>query len=196
MVPSLSADDLHRLIDIAEASVVAGLEGRRAAAPDLGTLPRSLQRPAGAFVTLTVDGELNGCIGTIEGGEAVGVVVSRLAWDAAFADPRLPALTVADYEALVLEVSVLSPLEPLAAGTSRDLLGNLNPGVDGLLIEAHRRRAVFQPSVWRQLPDPVDFVARLQQKAGLDPHGWPAGMLAWRFTTVSAHRPAATARVG
>jgi AmmeMemoRadiSam system protein A len=181
-MPPLRSADAEQLLQIADAAIVAGLEGRAPEPPSLLDLPQSLREPRGVFVTVTVDGELNGCIGSIEAEEPLAIAVTRHAWSAAFADPRLPRLTWDDHPAMHVEVSVLSTLEPLPARTRDELLDALEPGVDGLVIDAAGRRAVFLPSVWEQLREPGMFVAQLQWKAGLRPSHWPPDMRAWRFT--------------
>ena len=139
-------------------------------------------------MTLNVRGQLNGCIGSIEGVEPLGLAVARHAWSAAFTDPRLPPLHRVDYTHLDIEVSVLSPLSPLPADARNDLLGALRPGVDGLLIGAGSRRAVFLPSVWEQLPSADMFVDHLLRKAGLAPDVWPDDLRAQRFTAQKIRR--------
>ena len=188
MAPLPSADgglrdaEAAALLDLAEGAILDGLAGRPFAAPDLSALPPALQRPRGVFVTLRVAGELNGCIGTVEGDEPLGHAAARCARSAAFGDPRLPALRAAELAFLTIEVSVLSPLEPVAATSRQELLSLLRPGVDGLVLSSGHRRGVFLPAVWDQLPDPEDFLDHLQAKAGIRPDTWPADMRAYRFT--------------
>jgi len=178
----LTDADVELLLDLADAAIVDGLLGRPPGAPPAAALPIALREPRGVFVTLTVDGDLNGCIGSIQGVEPLGRGAARHAWSAAFADPRLPPLRRADYERLTIEVSVLSPLAPIPATTRHDLLHQLRPAVDGLVIAAGPRQGVFLPAVWAQLPEPAMFLDHLQLKAGLRPGWWPPDMQAWRFT--------------
>lgn len=189
-LPSSHAD---LLLDIAEQAIVDGLGNRRPTVPTLDELPGELRRPVGVFVTLNVDGRLNGCIGSIETDEAVGVSVARHAWSAAFDDPRLPALRWVDYDHLDIEISLLSPLAPIDASSREALLDELEPGVDGLLIVAGSRRAVFLPSVWEQLPSAETFLMHLLRKAGLDPATWPDGLRAFSFTAQEFGRRASSA---
>ncbi len=170
------------LLDLAEDAIADGLLGRPLAAPDPRTLPPALREPRGVFVTLTVDGRLNGCIGTIESAEPLGQAVGCYARSAAFADPRLPPLRPSDHPSLTIEVSVLSPLAPMPATPREELMERVRPGVDGLVIAAGNRQGVFLPAVWDKLPDAADFLDRLQLKAGLPLGTWPEGMRAWRFT--------------
>jgi AmmeMemoRadiSam system protein A len=188
--PQVAPADAELLLDLAEASVVAGLAGRPASLPAPDALPAALRREVGAFVTLTVDGALNGCIGNIEGVEPLGVAVPRLAWSAAFADPRLPALRADQYQRLTISISILSPLAPMAVASRAELVAALHAGADGVVIGTPTRRAVFLPSVWEELPDPGDFVDALYRKAGLPVGSWPPGMTAWHFSVMSFGRKA------
>jgi len=189
MIRPVCATAGEQLLDIADGVVVAGLDGRRPAVPDPSDLHVDLLQRLGAFVTLEVRGELNGCIGSIEGHEPLGTAVARHAWSAAFADPRLPPLRRSDHAHLEIEISVLSPLSTLAAGSRSALLDALRPGVDGLLIESGARRAVFLPSVWAQLPSRERFVEHLFRKAGLAPAVWPEDLAAHRFSADKITRP-------
>jgi AmmeMemoRadiSam system protein A len=184
----VNATEAELLLDIADASIVAGLRGRRPTAPDPAELPAALRAVVGSFVTLTVLGQLNGCIGSIEGSAPLGVAVARHAWSAAFSDPRLPALRPADYEHLDIEVSVLSPLAELPVGSRLELLDGLRPRTDGLVVAAGRRQAVFLPAVWESLPGRAEFLDHLYLKAGLAPGSWPLGMQAFRFTAQKVRR--------
>lgn len=170
------------LLDLAEDAIVDGLQGRPLAAPDPAALPPALRERRGVFVTLTVNGELNGCIGTIEPDDPLGRAVGRYARSAAFADPRLPPLQPADVPSLTIEVSVLSPLAPIPATSRQEVLDRVRPGVDGLVLAAGSRQAVFLPAVWDKLPDAADFLDHLQRKAELPLGRWPDDMRAWRFT--------------
>lgn len=175
------------LLDIAADSIEAGLGGSGPRLPG-HELPAALHRRVGSFVTLHVAGELNGCIGSIEGVDPLGADVARHAWSAAFDDPRLPALRRDDLPMLETEISILSPLRAVAAGSRVELLAALRPGVDGLLVEAGVRRAVFLPAVWRTLPEPDRFLAQLLVKADIDADPWPADLAAWVFTAEEIHR--------
>jgi AmmeMemoRadiSam system protein A len=188
----IAVDDAEILLDIAELTVATALFGGRPTLPPLEHLPRSLQARVGAFVTLTVAGELNGCIGNVEGIEPIGYAVARLALSAAFGDPRLPALRPVDYPQLTIELSLLSGLSVIAAGSRGDLLRALRPHEDGVVVTAGPRQGLFLPSVWEQLPSPDDFLDHLWIKAGLTPRTWPTDLRAFRFTAERYRRRAGT----
>ena len=179
---SLSAEERDVLLDIADNAIVDGLCGRPPSAPALTLVPETLREPSGVFVTLHVDGMLNGCIGSIDGVEPLAHGAARHAWAAAFTDPRLPALRQQEYDRLLIEVSVLSPLTPIPATSWSDLHEQLETGTDGLLVAAGSRQGVFLPAVWTQLPDRDAFLDHLWLKAGLRPRDWPVDMTAWRFS--------------
>lgn len=162
--PELDPDAASELVEVARRSICAGFHGRGRHHPDLSTLPPVLREPRGAFVTVLVDGDLNGCMGAIEPTRPLADVVAAEAWAAAFEDPRLPPLREEQLARVDLEVSVLSDLEPMAVTSLDELLDALRPGADGLVIEAGSRRGLFLPQVWDQLPEPVDFVAHLQSR--------------------------------
>ena len=182
----LDRHELAALVDIADEALLAALSGMSGGLRSLDSLPPALGARRGAFVTLTVDGELNGCIGDIAGRQALGHAVPRLALAAAFDDPRLPALRPDQYERLAIEVSVLSPLSPVVAADRGELAAGLRPGIDGLMVGAGHRSGLFLPDVWDQLPDTDDFLDQLWRKAGLPASTWPDTIL--RFTTERLRR--------
>jgi AmmeMemoRadiSam system protein A len=190
MEPSLSPEDVDALFALADLGVRAGFAGQPAPtiAPD--ALHPTLREPWGAFVTIEVDGELNGCIGSIVAIEPLGAAVPQLAWKAAFADPRLPALTPADYPSAEIKVSVLTPLEPVPAGSEAELLANLAVGKDGVVIRSGAANATFLPAMWDKLPEPLTFLRHLEAKAGLRPGSWPSHMEAWRYRSTDFRRRA------
>lgn len=183
-------EDLDVLFELADLGVREGLAGRPAPLVDTNMLAPALREPRGAFVTLEVAGQLNGCIGTVEPVEPVGAAVPRLARAAAFDDPRLPALTASQYFETEIKLSLMSPLEEIGAASETDVLGALRPGVDGLVIRRGWATATFLPAVWAKVPEPVEFLRHLQLKAGLRPGHWPAGMRAWRYQATEHRRRA------
>ena len=187
----LTAGEQELLLDLAEAAIHDGLVGRVPASVDVDSLPARLQDPRGAFVTLHVRDELNGCIGRLETDEKLGALIPVLAFESAFGDPRLPALQETDLPWLHVEISILSPLERMAVRDRADLLAALRPGTDGLLIRAVPYQATFLPAVWASAPEPDYFVDLLFRKAGLPPGGWPPDLQVYRYRTVSFGRPAA-----
>ncbi len=190
MEPLLSPEEVDALFGLADLGVRAGLAGEPAPRVDPETLLPALREPRGVFVTLEVDGELNGCIGSVLARERLGAAVPELAWRAAFADPRLPPLTPADYPSLEIKLSLVGPLTPVPAASEAELVAALRPGEDGVVIRCGSANATFLPAVWEKLPDPLAFVRHLEAKAGLRPGHWPEGMVAWRYRTIEHRRNA------
>jgi AmmeMemoRadiSam system protein A len=133
------------------------------------------------FVTLLREGELRGCIGSLELRRRLDEDVRDNAVGAAFRDPRFAPLRRYELDALVVEVSLLGPSAPLRFADEADLLAQLDPGRDGLVIAYGGRRATFLPQVWEALPAPRDFLAALKRKAGLLPDFWSPDLSAWRY---------------
>jgi len=143
----------------------------------------ALTQAAATFVSLERGAALLGCIGTLEPIEGLATNVARNAWNAAFADPRLPSVTPADHAAMTIKISVLSRLSPMRARSWRDVQRAVRPGVDGVLVEAGPYRATLLPSVWEKLDDPATFLDVLWHKAGLRPRDWLPGTQVRRYTT-------------
>jgi AmmeMemoRadiSam system protein A len=181
---ALSAAERAALGAVARAALVAAVAGRGAALPDLAPWPR-LREPGASFVTLHRDGELRGCIGSIEPRRPLADDVAANARAAAREDDRFAPVAAAELAELAVELSVLTPLEPLAAGSRAELLALLRPGVDGLVLADGDARATFLPAVWEQLPEPSDFLAHLERKAGLTPGAWSPGRLCFRYAVDS-----------
>lgn len=152
----------------------------RGPAPTVPDDPR-LREKGASFVTLTRDGELRGCIGSLRRSRLLGDDVVANAVAAATEDPRFPPLAADALDAIAIEVSVLSEPEFLDFAGEQELLAQLRPGEDGLIIFSGCRSATFLPQVWDQLPEPRQFLAALKEKAGLSPRREQAGLMAARY---------------
>jgi AmmeMemoRadiSam system protein A len=157
-------------------------------APTIAPL-RELDEPAATFVTLKCAGELRGCIGSLRVRRTLREDVAHNACAAAFEDPRFTRLTAREYAALAVEVSLLSPMERVDAGSFAAACAILRPGVDGVLLESGERRATFLPQVWDDVPDARAFLKLLQRKAGLPPGGWSAQTRLSRYTVMKWREP-------
>jgi len=159
----LSLDEAGKtLLGIARAAIEARLFGAAQ------TIDAPWLRQAGAsFVTLTRDGALRGCIGSLQAQRPLGTDVAENAIAAAFRDPRFPAMTTADWPGVHLEVSLLSAAKPLRFADEEDLLAQLRPGEDGITLEHEGRRATYLPQVWETISDKRQFLRELARKAGL-----------------------------
>ncbi len=177
------------LLKLAARSIQHGLEHGKPLPVRGSGLDPELNDTGACFVTLKMGGNLRGCIGTTEASRPLGVDVAENAYRAAFKDPRFPALTAKEMDRTDLSISVLSPQTPMRFSGEADFLAQLNPGIDGLIIEDKGRRALFLPSVWAQLPKPETFLEHLKLKAGLAKDHWSDGFRAWRFTADEISAP-------
>jgi AmmeMemoRadiSam system protein A len=168
----------HTLLALARASIGQAL-GQSIAPADM---PAWLQEPGACFVTLTQQGQLRGCIGSLQAHRSLGEDVRANAVASALRDPRFPALKAAELDRTQVEVSVLSPMEPLAFGNEAQALAQLRPQVDGVVLEYAGHRGTFLPQVWEQLPTAAEFMRHLKRKAGLPEDFWADGVRLQRYT--------------
>ena len=126
----------------------------------------------GTFVTLNIDGGLRGCIGNISDSDSVKDGVRKNAVNAAFHDPRFPALLKDELKKIEIEISILSEPKPVEYKNGADLIKKLKVNVDGVILRKGPAGATFLPQVWKQLPKPEEFLAHLCMKAGLPADAW------------------------
>jgi MEMO1 family protein len=173
------------LLHVAAASIEHGLARGKPLSVDPADYPQALRDNGACFVTLKRNGQLRGCVGSPRAYRPLVEDVADNGFAAAFRDSRFPKLGPEEKQALSLSVSVLSPPAPMTFADEADLLNQLRPGIDGLIIESDGNRALFLPQVWETLPRPQVFLAHLKVKAGLDRNHWSPGFKAWRFTSES-----------
>ena len=146
-------------------------------------VPPELMDERATFVTLTISGHLRGCIGMLEACRPLAEDVAANACAAAFEDPRFDPLTKKEFEKIEIHISVLSPPEELTFSSEEDVLSQIRPGIDGLILQEGFRRGTFLPSVWEELPEKELFWAHLKRKAGLPTDYWSATLRVFRYTT-------------
>jgi AmmeMemoRadiSam system protein A len=132
----------------------------------------NLQQHGASFVTLTIQGALRGCIGTLEAYQPLVLDVVDHAAAAAIEDYRFSPVSPAEIQMIAIEISILTPPTRLEYSSPSDLMKKLNPGEDGVIIRDGRQRATFLPQVWEQLPDPGEFLTHLCQKMGAAGELW------------------------
>lgn len=141
----------------------------------------ALASPAATFVTLTQNGALRGCIGSLEAYRPLAQDVAENAIAAAFRDPRFSPLGDDELERTRIEVSLLEKPEPLDFKDEADALAQLRPGLDGLILTHGNRRATFLPQVWESLAEPQRFLSQLKLKAGLPAYFWDEDIALARY---------------
>jgi len=181
----LSETDRVFLLQLARKSIAYGLEHAKLLPVSNYDYPESLHVPRATFVTLHRHDQLRGCIGSLEARRSLVEDVAYNAHAAAFHDPRFTPLTRAELDDLSIHISILQPAERLRFHSEHELLTQLRPGIDGLILQEGVHRATFLPSVWESLTEPQAFLNHLKQKAGLRMDYWSDKMQAWRYTTES-----------
>ncbi len=174
----LSETERSILLRLARQSIEAAATGNRSYRVDPEQIPEILKRNGASFVTLTNQGALRGCIGTLEAYQPLFLDVIEHASAAAVEDYRFNPVRPEEVGNIHIEISVLTQPEQLRYEGTEDLLQCLRPGIDGVVIKDGRSRATFLPQVWDQLPDKQDFLSHLCSKMGA-----PAGL--WKIKNLA-----------
>lgn len=119
------------------------------------------------FVTLTLHGQLRGCIGSLIAHRPLIDDLISNAQSAAFHDPRFSPLTLAEFHKVSIEVSLLSEPLLLEYTDTEDLKSKIRIDKDGIILRYGNNQATFLPQVWEELHDFESFFAHLGMKAGL-----------------------------
>lgn len=141
-----------------------------------------LRERGACFVTLMHAAKLRGCVGTLRAHRPLAEDVTANAIAAAFRDPRFKPLSASEFDAVEIELSLLSPLEPMTFADEQDALAQLRAGIDGVIFEYGHHHSTFLPQVWEDLKEPAEFMAHLKYKAGLPPDFWERGVKLMRYT--------------
>lgn len=189
MLPSpcieLNQQQQQRLLDIARHSIDRGMTTGARLQVDLQDCEGELREAAAVFVTLSRDGGLRGCIGSLQARVALAQAVADSAFNSALQDPRFKPLTAPELNAIRIEISILSTAQEMPVASREELLRSLRPGLDGLIIEDRGKRATFLPKVWDSLTTPTAFVEQLMLKAGLAPGHWSGDTRVQRYSTLT-----------
>jgi AmmeMemoRadiSam system protein A len=170
------------LLELARASVAHGLSEGRALPVRAEEYGPPLRELRASFVTLRRGDALRGCTGTLSPVEPLVVDVANNAYRSAFRDPRFPPLESHELAHLSFHISILGPSQPLATTSEEELLAELRPGVDGLVLREGALSSTFLPSVWKSLPEPERFLAELKRKAGLSVEHWSDSLRFERYS--------------
>lgn len=181
----LSEEDQQVCLHVARQSIKHGFEKGSALKVVTADYSAALQQELACFVTLHERGQLRGCIGAIEAYQPLIDDVAEHAYAAAFSDPRFIAVKENEFDKLELDISVLGKPELMTFESEDDLLRQLRPGIDGLILGYGDNRGTFLPSVWKQLPDKKDFLNHLKAKAGLPVNWWDNSAKISRYETFS-----------
>lgn len=168
------------LLTLARKMASASVQGTAMPKIDRPSLPPSLIRPRGAFVTILKDGRLRRCAGFAAPGKPLYQAVIEGALNASAADPRYKPITPDELGQCTFAISVLSNPKPIYYNSPSDLLRALRPDIDGVVVEIPVRAgkqvsvstAVFLPVMWKDVPEPEKFMDSLCREAGLPADAW------------------------
>lgn len=173
MHEKLTLEERRILLRLARESMERGVKGEELPHLDLTAFPADLREQGSSFVTLTVGDQLRGCIGSLDPYQSLAEDVREHAVAAALRDPRFPAVTEQELNAIRIEISRLTRPVPLEYKDAGDLLSRLCPYVDGVIVrDDPSHRATFLPQVWEKIPAPADFLDNLCFKMGAKPDLW------------------------
>lgn len=173
MIPEkLSDTEKEILLKIARQSIQAAVYSLPMPDLEIENLPEKLREFGVVFVTLTEQGKLRGCIGALEAYQPLAKDVQEHAVSAATSDFRFHPVVQGELENISIEISRLTTPQALDYENPEDLIGQLRPGTDGVILKDGHRRATFLPQVWDKVPHPRDFLGHLCQKMGAPPDLW------------------------
>lgn len=168
----LKNEDKQFLLRLAREALTQAVHAQPPARLDLSTLSPALQSEGASFVTLTMRGQLRGCIGALEPYQPLAEDVREHAIAAGLSDPRFAPVTARELKDIEIEISRLTPPVPLDYTDAGDLLAKLRPGVDGVILRDGWHRATFLPQVWEKIPDKAHFLDNLCWKMGVPADTW------------------------
>lgn len=171
------------LLETCSKSILSGFETGRPLRVEPSEFPEVLQQSGASFVTLEIDENLRGCVGSIIANQSLILDVAKNAFASAFSDTRFAPLSEEEYKYLNIAISLLSAPSRISFKDEMDLLNQIEQDIDGIIIQDGNYRAVYLPSVWEQLPDKKLFLNSLKQKAGLSPSHFSKTFEAYRFRT-------------
>jgi AmmeMemoRadiSam system protein A len=174
MYDRLTLEEQKMLLRTARQAMECGVRREKLPPVDETSLPSHLRENGASFVTLTIHGELRGCIGALEPRQPLVQDVREHAIAAALDDPRFPPVSEDELDRIQIEVSRLTPPVPLEYQDADDLLAKLRPHVDGVILRDGFRRATFLPQVWEKIPDCTQFLNYLCYKMGANENTWRA----------------------
>jgi hypothetical protein len=169
---TFTKDQRRFLLELARQSVREATATGRLPPKSADGLAAKLTEPKGCFVTLTKGGMLRGCIGHITPQLPLYQAIAENARSAAIRDPRFLPVSAREVAELEIEISVLTVPQSLAFASPDDLLRKLRPHEDGVVLQIGGRGATYLPQVWEHLPDKVEFLSSLAEKAGCAPGDW------------------------
>jgi AmmeMemoRadiSam system protein A len=176
--PPYSPEERAELLRLAHEAIESALEDRKL---ELNPASPRLLELRGAFSTLHLEGNLRGCVGYVYPVKPLYRTVAETAVAAAFNDARFPPVTAEEVARLKIEISVLSPVMPIAAE-------DIEAGRHGLVVTLGSRRGLLLPQVALEFGlDARTFLEETCHKAGLPSDAWERGAVIEAFTAEVFH---------
>ena len=173
------------LLDIAQQSIRHGIKTGSCPNVEVSGFPHPMRTHRRTFVSVNAGGKLRGCVGSLVANNPLIADVVQNAYRAAFEDKRFKPLTEEDLVETDISVSLLSTPRPMSFRSEADLVAQIQPDTDGLILQDDNKRGIFLPIVWEQIFEPREFLRYLKNKAGLPPDHWSDSIKCWRYTTES-----------
>lgn len=167
--------DRELLLQLAREALVIAVRGEQLPELDISSIPPNLLEHGATFVTLMKNEELRGCIGSLEAKRPLAEDVRIHAMAAALEDYRFPPVTQQEIPGISIEISRLTAPQRINYRDVDELVKQINPGVDGVVIKKGIRRATFLPQVWEKVPDIEIFMGMLCRKMGAESGYWQSG---------------------
>jgi len=183
MASNYNEEERRLLKELALRSIHQGSLKGKPLKINLNSFPTKFSDHRACFVTLMLKGQLRGCIGSIAAYQPLANDVVENAYSAAFKDPRFSTMTTMEAELLTVKLSVLTPPQKMSFKSEADLVSQIRPGIDGLILSDNGKSGTFLPSVWEQFPKPDQFLGHLKNKAGLSQNYWSGRLEVKRYTT-------------
>jgi uncharacterized protein len=178
----LNKKNQNILLQLAKQSILSGIGNSKPLSIDIASYPSELKEQRASFVTLNINQQLRGCIGCLSAYRPLALDIVQNAYAAAFSDPRFPAVSKAEFPLLEYHFSILSPTSRIQFDSYEDLISQVRPGIDGLILTEGNYQGTFLPSVWEQIDSRELFIKYLLNKAGLDSDYWSDSIQISRYT--------------
>jgi len=169
---------MKELLKLARKTLEAYFEGKK---PQINeNIKKKYSEEKACFVTLTKNGELRGCVGSLEARQELWKDVVENSINAAFNDSRFPELTLDELKKIKIEISVLSIPKKIAFASSEDLKKKITGR--GVILKQGFSSATYLPQVWEEISDKEEFLDSLCLKAGLGRNVWrEKGLEVWIY---------------
>lgn len=179
---TLNRPKQNLLLTLAWQSIANGLKTGKPLKIDIPDYPIDFSEPCATFVTVKYKHQLRGSFGSLHATRPLAEDVCENAFAAAFCDRHFPSVNDEELADLKIQIDLLSPPEQIIFTSEIELISQLKPHVDGLILEEGSHHACFMPSNWETFHTPMQFLQQLKRKAGLPATYWSKTVKASRFT--------------